>query len=232
VTNLGSYAFSSCYNLVQIALPGSLTWLQQGVFQDCISLATITIPGRVTSIGYGAFTSCSGLTNVVILDGVTAIAKQAFYECTGLAEVLIPGTVRSIGTESFFYCTNLSTVCFAGDAPSIDFYAFDFDDQATLYYLPGTAGWTATCGGRPTAQWFLPNPVILTRGPSFGVRTNQFGFVISWATNSPVVVEACTNLAQPAWLPASTNTLADGSAYFADPESANRPRRYYRLRPL
>jgi len=232
ITNIGNYAFVSCYNLAQVALPGSLTWLQQGVFKDCISLATITIPGSVTSIGYGAFTSCSGLTNVVLLDGVATIAKQAFYECTSLAEVLIPGTVTSIGAESFFYCTNLSAVCFSGDAPGIDFYAFDFDDQATLYYLPGTTGWTATCGGRPTAPWFLPNPLILTHSPRFGVQTNQFGFIISWATNTSVVVEACTNLAQPAWLPARTNTLANGSAYFVDPESANRPQRYYRLRAL
>jgi len=232
LTNIGRQAFASCANLVQVAIPGSVTLLQEGAFQDCLSLATITIPGSVTSIGYGAFTSCSGLTNVVILDGVATIAKHAFYECTALADVLIPRTVTCIGIESFFFCTNLSAVCFAGNAPSIDFYAFDFDDQATLYYLPGTTGWTATCAGRPTAPWLLPNPLILNHSPGFGVQTNHFGFIISWATSTPVVVEACTNLAQPAWLPVKTNTLAGGSAYFVDPELANRPRRYYRLRAL
>ncbi len=41
-----------------------------------------------------------------------------------------------------------------------------------------------------------------------------FGFLISWATNTSVVVGACTKLADPAWLPVSTNALNGGSAYF------------------
>ena len=65
-------------------------------------------------------------------------------------------------------------------------------------------GWPtppAPFGGLPTALWFLPNPLILTFEPSFGVHTNKFSFVISWATNIPVVVEACTNLAGNTWQP-------------------------------
>ena len=51
--------------------------------------------------------------------------------------------------------------------------------------------------GRPTAPWFLPNPLILTHSASFGVGANGFGFTISWATNASVVVQAATNLANP-----------------------------------
>jgi hypothetical protein len=104
------------------------------------------------------------------------------------------------------------------------------DNTATVYYLPGTTGWGATFGGRPTALWFLPNPLILTSGPSFGVQTNRFGFIISWATNLPVVVEACTNLPNPIWAPVRTNTLIGGSSYFSDPQWTNYPGRFYRLR--
>ena len=107
---------------------------------------------------------------------------------------------------------------------------FDGANNATVYYLPGTTGWGTTFGGRPTALWLLPNPLILTNGPSFGVQTNGFGFIISWATNIPVVVEACTNLANPAWSPVGTNTLTDGSSYFSDPQWTNYPARFYRLR--
>jgi hypothetical protein len=104
------------------------------------------------------------------------------------------------------------------------------DGAATVYYLPGTTGWGTTFGGRQTALWLLPNPLILNNGPSFGVQTNGFGFIISWATNISVVVEACTNLATPIWSPAGTNTLTGGSSYFRDPEWTNYPRRFYRLR--
>jgi hypothetical protein len=70
----------------------------------------------------------------------------------------------------------------------------------------------------------------LTSGPNFGVQNNEFGFIISWAYNPSAVVEACTNLANPIWLPVATPTLTDGSAYFSDPDWINYPSRFYRLR--
>jgi hypothetical protein len=83
--------------------------------------------------------------------------------------------------------------------------------------------------GRPTAPWFLPNPVILNGEPSFGVGANGFGFTISWATNASVVVEAATNLANPVWIPVSTSTLTGGTNYFSDPQWTNYPERFYRV---
>jgi hypothetical protein len=101
--------------------------------------------------------------------------------------------------------------------------------QPTLYYLPGTTGWSTTFGERPTATWLLPYPVILTTAPNFGIQTNQFGFIISWATNISVVVEASTNLTNPIWVPLQTNTLIGGSSFFSDPQWTNYPGRFYRL---
>jgi hypothetical protein len=103
-------------------------------------------------------------------------------------------------------------------------------DPATLYYLSGTTGWSSNASGRPTALWVLPNPLVLNFGPSFGVQANHFGFIISWATNVPVVVEACTNLSNPAWSPIATNTLLNGSVYFSDPQWSNYASRFYRVR--
>jgi hypothetical protein len=37
---------------------------------------------------------------------------------------------------------------------------FEQDNNATVYYLPGTTGWGASYGGRPTALW--PQPTIQT----------------------------------------------------------------------
>jgi len=45
-----------------------------------------------------------------------------------------------------------------------------------------------------------------------------------------IVVEACTNLANPIWTPLQTNTLIGGSFYFGDPAWTNYPGRFYRLR--
>jgi hypothetical protein len=76
----------------------------------------------------------------------------------------------------------------------------------------------------------LPTPLILNTTPTFGVRTNRFGFIISWATNASVVVEACTSLANPTWSPVGTNTLSEGWSYFGDPQWTNYASRFYRLR--
>jgi hypothetical protein len=94
--------------------------------------------------------------------------------------------------------------------------------------LPGTTGWGAMFDGLPTALWFLPNPQILNNSAGFGVQPGGFGFTISWATNASVVVEAATNLANPVWMPVSTNTLVNGTNYFSDPQWTNYPMRYYR----
>jgi len=124
-----------------------------------------------------------------------------------------------------------------GNAPSVGSSVFSNALNATVYYLPGTAGWGPTFCDRSTALWWLPHPVILALPPSFGVSSNGFGFTISWVTNADVVVEACTDLTAPAWAPVSTNTLlmgvdrfTDGWSYFSDPVWTNSPGRFYRVR--
>ncbi len=74
------------------------------------------------------------------------------------------------------------------------------------------------------------DPQIVTSDSSFGIRTNRFGFTIAGYSNVVVVVEACTNLVSPVWLPVQTNTLSGGSAYFSDSQWTNYYGRFYRLR--
>jgi hypothetical protein len=159
---------------------------------------------------------------------VTSIGPYAFQYCTSMTSVTIPNSVSNIGDQAFYNCTSLTSVYFKGNAPSLGSYVFP--NNATVYYLPGTTGWGSAFADRPTAQWMLPNPLILTVGPSFGVQSNRFGFVISWSTNVSVVVEACTDVANPTWVPVGTNTLTGGSSYFSDPDWTNYPARFYRIR--
>jgi len=106
-------------------------------------------------------------------------------------------------------------------------YRSVLDTNVTVYYLPGTAGWDSTFGGRPTVLW---NPQIQTGDAGFGVRANSFGFNIAGNSNLVVVVEACTNLSDPVWTPLQTNTLTGGSASFSDPQRTDYTGRFYRLR--
>ncbi len=245
VTSIGQGAFGWCTSLTNVTIPNSVTSIGDNAFWACTSLTTVTIPDSVTNIGYCAFNQCTSLTSVSLGNSVTSIREWAFNGCTSLTTVTIPdsvtnigycafnqctsltsvslgNSVTNIGANAFEYCAGLMGVYFAGNAPSLGSSVFG-GDPATLYYLPGTTGWSATFGGRPTVLW---NP----QAQNPGVRTNQFGFSITGTTNLVIVVEAATNLANPAWSVVGTNTLTGGSSYFSDPQWANYPARFYRLR--
>jgi hypothetical protein len=229
VTEVGDGAFAWCDRLTNIVIPGTVTAVPFQGFDTCTNLASVTIGQGVTQIAGNAFHSCTHLATVNIPASVTSIGDSAFYQCASLTNVIVPHSVASIGLAAFAYCPRLREVHFEGSAPRPGSLVFDGDDAATVYYLPGSTGWGTTFGGRPTALWWLPNPVILNSGPGFGVRTNRFGFVISWATNATVRVEASATLVNPTWLPVATNTLAAGWSYFCDPRWTNQPARFYRL---
>jgi hypothetical protein len=121
----------------------------------------------------------------------------------------------------------LAGVYFEGNAPTVSASPFLSDNDATVYYMPGTTGWGPTFAGRPAVLW---NPQAHTTAAGFGARTNQFGFTITGADNFVVVVEASANLANPVWSALGTNTLSGGSFHFSDPHWTNYPSRFYRLR--
>jgi hypothetical protein len=185
----------------------------------------------VTGIGPFAFYTNTDLTSVTIPDSVATIGSFAFAGCVSLSNVTIPDNVTSIAHRAFWSCTALTSVYFGGIPPTADPTAFS-DDLFVLYYVPGTPGWSSisTFAGEAeaTAFWL---PLVLTGDASFGVQSNRFGFNISWASGQTVVVEAATSLSNPVWLAVSTNKVVGGAAYFSDPQSANLPAQFYRLRP-
>jgi len=238
VTFIGANAFAFS-GLTSLIIPDSVTVIGDSAFDDCESLASVKISGQVATIGNFVFYGCTSLTNVVIPDGITSIGTDAFYDCSDLASVTIPGSVTNLGIYAFDSCTSLARIYFEGNAPVAQGALAIFQgssgtvftgDPGTVYYLPGTTDWTNTFGGLPTVLWYQPNPLIISGGPGLGVQNNRFGFTVSWATNTSVVVEACTNLARPMWQPLQTNALANGTNYFSDAKWTNYPGRFYRVR--
>jgi hypothetical protein len=216
--------------LTSVTIPNGVTSI--GDFSYCTTLTNVSLPNSVTSIGSDAFAFCASLTSITIPDSVTTIGDGAFMACS-LNSVTIPNNVNRIGDWAFSFCYSLTNVFFDGNAPEVGevgqlttFLA----DPATVYYLPGTTGWTTSFAGMPTATRALPNPLILKSSLGFVGQPSQFGFSISWATNLDVVVEASTSPGGPLWQPLQTNTLVGGTSYFGDPQWTNYPRRFYRVR--
>ncbi len=157
VDSIAAYTFAECKSLRQISVSsGNAEYTSvDGVLfnKDQTKLycypagktdTSYAIPGSVTSIYSGAFSSCASLTRVDISAKVTSIGFQSFYECEALKEVHIPASVTSIANDSFANCKSLSAVYFEGNAPSAC-SAAAFNNCAssfTIYYNPGTTGWT------------------------------------------------------------------------------------------
>jgi hypothetical protein len=250
VTTIASYAFESCPRLASITLPSSLTAIGDYAFYNCTGLAGLTLPDGVLTIGNYAFYRCTALATLTLLGGVTSVGNYAFYGCTNLSDLTFSSTVENLGSYAFYgcsalshftipdsvtllgnyvfaNCTNLTGVFFEGDAPSLGgTYVFRYDTNAILYYLPDMAGWSATFAGRPAKLW---NPVIQASGPSFGVRSNSFGFQITGTTNIPIVVAASVGLGGASWTPVLACSITNGSIYFRDTSWTNYSGRYYRV---
>ena len=103
-------------------------------------------------------------------------------------------------------------------------------DVADLYVfrLEATNAAGAICIRTLAFTAVPPPPTILLNDGSFGVRSNRFGFNVSAGAGQVVVVETSTNLVN--WTGVATITLTNRSAYFSDPQWANYPARFYRLR--
>ena len=208
-------------------IPNTVRSIGDYAFSGC-GLSSVTIPNGVFSIGEGSFTECFRLKNVTIPNSVTNIGSFAFNQCTSLRNITIPSEAINFGDGSLDNCDNLTSAYFEGNAPTfLGFNFFNNDPFLTVYYLQNTTGWDyfSKLVSVPIAPWL---PQMQTTDASFGVRNNQFGFNINWASDQTVVVEASKNFVN--WQPVQTNTLANGTAYFSDPQWTNYPARFYRLR--
>lgn len=157
-TAIGASAFQDCVTLPSVALPGGLTSIGERAFQGCASLTEAVFPMGLEATGNYTF-YLSGLTRVDLPDSLTTIGLASFVNCA-LTSLTLPGSVTSIGGYAFWGCYGLSTAIYAhGNAPTVGSLAF-VGVTATVYWKPGTTGWTNPWNGLTTAEWTsYPNPM-------------------------------------------------------------------------
>jgi hypothetical protein len=101
----------------------------------------------------------------------------------------------------------------------------DSSAVAIIDAVPGVA----SPDGSPAGEIIItavPQLILLTSPSAAG---GNFGFDISGPFNASIVVEACTNLTNPVWIPVVTNVLSNGTNHFSDPNWANSPNSFYRV---
>ena len=122
----GQFAYCSSLNSVLFETGSQLTNIPSYAFSSCQALQSITIPKSVTTFGedyngYGRqFSNCSSLTSVIFEDGsqLTNIPSYAFYYCRALQSITIPKSVTTFGETSdgygyqFYCCLSLNSVTF------------------------------------------------------------------------------------------------------------------------
>ena len=150
-------------------VPASARLIDVAAFLNCSSLTGIAIPASVTRIEPMAFLGCSSLSSITVDPSNTVFSSQegTLFDKTGHrliqyacgktdSSYTVPAGVSSLGDYSFWGRSGLANVYFKGDQPSgVGDGTFYRADQATIYYLPGSAGWGAPFfAGRPAE--FLP----------------------------------------------------------------------------
>lgn len=122
VTQLSSYTFSDCVNLVSVSLPMTLTSCGDGSFRNCSSLTSLTIPDGVTS--FGGCSGCTSLTTVRLPETLISIGEHAFEGCSSLKTVNLPAGLADIWHYAFSGCSSLTGITIPSNVRTIGMYAF------------------------------------------------------------------------------------------------------------
>ena len=174
VVSIGDSAFACCISMTGVTIPDSVTLIGDSAFAYCSSLTSVAIPPKVTRIECGTFQYCTHLVKVRIPNGITSIEDLAFAYCPRLASVTIPGSVTRVRDMAFRGCRSLRDVNFKGDAPILGSSVFASDTNATLYYSPGTTGWSSEFGGRPASgMTHIPSFIDCEIDVTFTSRSND-----------------------------------------------------------
>ena len=115
VTEIGDNAFSGCYELESIGLPGGLQIIGDSAFSDCAGLRSLPLPGGVTAIGNNAFSGCTLIKSVDFPNDMRTIGSGAFSKCIDLSSVTFSEGITEIGDNAFTGCRSLKSVTIPGD---------------------------------------------------------------------------------------------------------------------
>ena len=214
VKTVGESAFYQCEGFTVLKLPAGLTKIETLSFAFMAGLKTeVVIPEGVTEIGEGAF-ECSympsvrfpstlkkigkqafqfaGLTKITLPNGLETIGDEAFHGCRFKKAIVLPASIKSIGKKAFYgysyYGSGTLGAYFLGDAPQLVGTLnanCSFPSDWTLFYLPGTSGWTGdTYEGYKIVPWDGETRWDNLYTRRFGYDVRGYEIETSWSVNT------------------------------------------------
>lgn len=200
LTKIEERSFAHMYGLkTEVVIPEGVTEIGESAF-SCSHMPSVRFPSTLKKIGKQAFYLTFGLTNystITFPNGLEVIEDEAFDSCYFKNAVVLPASIKSIGKKVFDgyqYSGKRNDipigVYFLGAAPQIVGTLnanCSFPSDWTLFYLPGTSGWTGdTYAGYKIALWDGETRWDNLRTSKFGYGWDNKGNEIetSWSVNT------------------------------------------------
>lgn len=200
LTKIEKLSFAHMYGLkTEVVIPEGVTEIGEGAF-SCSHMPSVRFPSTLKKIGKQAFYLTFGLTNystITFPNGLEVIEDEAFDSCYFKNAVVLPASIKSIGKKVFDgyqYSGKRNDipigVYFLGAAPQLVGTGnanCSFPSDWTLFYLPGTSGWTGdTYAGYKIALWDGETRWDNLRTSKFGYGWDNKGNEIetSWSVNT------------------------------------------------
>lgn len=196
LTKIEERSFAHMYGLkTEVVIPEGVTEIGEGAF-SCSYMPSVRFPSTLKKIGKQAFCLTFGLTNystITFPNGLEVIEDEAFDSCYFKKAIVLPASIKSIGKKAFYgysyYGSGTLGAYFLGAAPQIVGTLnanCSFPSDWTLFYLPGTSGWTGdTYEGYKIVPWDGETRWDNLRTSKFGYGWDNKGNEIetSWSVN-------------------------------------------------
>ena len=194
LTRIEKLSFAFMYGLrTEVAIPEGVTELGEGAF-ECSYMPSVRLPSTLKKIEKQAFMYAHNLTKITLPDGLETIGDEAFDGCRLKKAIVLPASIKSIGKKAFYgysyYGSGTLGAYFLGAAPQIVGTGnanCSFPSDWTLFYLPGTSGWTGdTYAGYKIAPWDGETrwDNLLTREFGYGWDNKGNEIETSWSVNT------------------------------------------------
>ncbi len=197
LTKIEEHAFSHMYGLkTEVVIPEGVTEIGKSAF-SCSHMPSVRLPSTLKTIREEAFFNCFGINSnrITFPEGLEIIEDGAFASCEFQNAIILPASIQSIGKNAFsgdgYYEKHNGIpigVYFRGSAPQLVGTVnanCSFPSDWTLYYLPGTSGWTGKAyEGYRIAPWDGETrwDNLYTRRFGWDNRGDEIG--TSWAVNT------------------------------------------------